>query len=77
MRLIRSFSVSPSTYSSTMYGVPSSSPKSITVTTWGCDSRATARASRRNRSSWSGSSEMSRCISLIATHRSSVGSHAR
>src|SRR5918999_1283642 len=49
----------------------------MTVTTWGWFSCATARASRRNRSSWSGSLEMSRCISLIATRRSSVGSKAR
>src|ERR687895_302555 len=74
---IRSFSVSPSTYSKTMYGVPSSSPASMTVTTWGWLSRATALASRRKRSSWSGSLEMSRCIILIATRRSSVGSYAR
>src|SRR5215204_1863979 len=77
IRRIRSLSVSPSTYSKTMYGAPSSSPASITVTTWGWLSCATARASRRKRSSWSGSVEMSRCMSLIATQRSSVGSNAR
>src|ERR1700733_10450482 len=47
LRRIRSLSVSPSTYSSTMYGrgwVGSpSSPVSITATMCGCDSRATAR----------------------------------
>src|SRR5919108_1690882 len=74
---MRSLSVSPSTYSKTMCGAPSSSPASITVTTWGWLSCATARASRRKRSSWSGSVEMSRCMSLIATWRSSVGSKAR
>src|SRR5829696_6795242 len=60
-----------------MNGAPSSSPASITVTTCGWLSWATARASRRKRSSWSASLEMSRCISLIATWRSSVGSKAR
>ena len=74
---MRSLSVSPSTYSNTMYGAPSSSPASITVTMCGWLRLATARASRRKRSSWSGSFEMSRCISLIATQRSSVGSNAR
>src|SRR5919108_4502350 len=49
----------------------------MTVTMCGWLSLATARASRRKRSSWSGSVEMSRCISLIATHRSRVGSKAR
>src|SRR5918999_1282186 len=49
----------------------------MTVTTWGWLSWATARASRRKRSSWSGSLEMSRCIILIATRRSGVGSYAR
>src|SRR5438045_1004115 len=38
---------------------------------------ATARASRRKRSSWSVSAAMSRCISLIATRRSRVASKAR
>src|SRR3954470_7706847 len=60
-----------------MYGAPSSSPASITVTMCGWLRLATALASRRKRSSWSGSVEMSRCISLIATQRSSVGSNAR
>ena len=36
-----------------MYGRPSSSPASITPTMCGCESWATARASRRKRSSWS------------------------
>ena len=35
----------------------------------GCESWATARASRRKRSSWSESLAISRCISLIATWR--------
>src|SRR4051812_20641854 len=74
---MRALRVSPSTYSNTMYGWPSSSPASITVTTCGCDSRATARASRRKRSCWSGSSESDRCMSLIATQRSRVSSKAR
>ena len=77
MRRIRSFSVSPSTYSKTMYGRPSSSPASITPTMCGCESWATARASRRKRSSWSESAAISRCISLIATLRSRVASKAR
>src|SRR3954447_4276456 len=74
---MRSLRVSPSTYSNTMYGAPSSSPASITVTTWGWLRLATALASRRKRSSWPGSVEMSRCISLIATQRSRAGSKAR
>src|ERR671914_649696 len=49
----------------------------MTVTTCGWFSCATALASRRKRSSWAGSLEMSRCIILIATRRSSVGSNAR
>ena len=77
LRRIRSFSVSPSTYSNTMYGRPSSSPASITPTMCGCDSWATARASRRKRSSWSESLVTSRFISLIATWRWSVSSSAR
>ena len=77
MRRIRSLSVSPSTYSNTMYGRPSSSPASITPTMCGCESWATARASRRKRSSWSESDAISRCMSLIATCRSSVWSNAR
>ena len=76
-RRMRSFRVSPSTYSKTMYGWSSSSPKSMTVTTCGWLRLATARASRLNRSSWSASDEISRCISLIATQRSSVSSKAR
>ena len=35
----RSASVSPSTYSMTMYGLPSASPASYTWTTFGCESR--------------------------------------
>ena len=77
MRRIRSFSVSPSTYSSTMYGRPSSSPASITPTMCGWLSWATERASRRKRSSWSESDAISRCMSLTATRRSSVVSNAR
>ncbi len=66
-------SVSPSMYSIAMNGRPSCSPTSKIVTTFGCRSRATARASRANRSRSSSSSSLS---SLIATSRSSMGSHA-
>ncbi len=76
MRRMRDFSVSPSTYSSTMYGRPSSSPASITPTMCGCPSRATALASRRKRSSWSESEAISRCMSFTATGRSRVRSKA-
>jgi len=75
-RRMRSFSVSPSTYSKTMYGRSSSSPASMTVTMCGWLSWATARASRRKRSSWSESDAISRCMSLIATGRSSTVSKA-
>ena len=77
MRRMRSFSVSPSTYSKTMYGRPSSSPASITPTMCGWLSWATERASRRKRSSWSVSAAISRCMSLTATRRSSTESKAR
>src|SRR5436305_1883194 len=77
MRRMRSLSVSPSTYSNTMYGRPSSSPASITPTMCGWDSWATARASRRKRSSWSESVATSRFINLIATWRWRVSSVAR
>ena len=40
----------PSTYSKTMNCRPSASPRSITVTMFGCESFAAARASRRKRS---------------------------
>src|SRR3954467_11677885 len=43
----------------------------------GCESWATARASRRKRSSWSESADISRCRSLIATRRSRLTSKAR
>ena len=55
----------------------SSSPASMTPTMCGWLSWATARASRRKRSSWSESEAISRCISLIATWRSSTVSKAR
>ena len=60
-----------------MYGWPPSSPASMTITTCGWDSCATVRASRRNRSSAASSLEMSLCMILIATSRSSVSSKAR
>ena len=41
---------SPSTYSKTMNWRPPASPRSITVTMFGCESLAADRASRRNRS---------------------------
>ena len=41
---------SPSTYSKTMNWRPSASPRSMTVTMFGCESFAAERASRRNRS---------------------------
>ena len=44
------FRSSPSTCSKTMYWLPSASPRSMTVTMFGWLSRATARASRRKRS---------------------------
>ena len=52
-------------------------PASMIWTMCGWLSCATARASRRNRSSWSESRAMSRCMSLIATGRSRTVSNAR
>ena len=48
-----SFRFCPSTCSKTMNCGPSTSPRSITVTMFGCESRAIARASRRKRSTYS------------------------
>ena len=50
LRRISSLRFSPSTYSKTMNWRPSWSPRSMTVTMFGCASWATARASCRNRS---------------------------
>src|SRR5919201_1160298 len=54
-RTTRSFRFSPSMYSKTMNCRPSSSPRSITVTMFGCWSWATERASRLKRSTKSSS----------------------
>ena len=62
-RLMRSLSVSPSTYLSDDVRVSSSSPASITPTT-SAESFAIAFASRRKRSSWSASRATSRCSHL-------------
>ena len=50
LRFDSSFRFSPSMYSKTMNWRPSCSPRSMTVTMFGWESCATARASRRNRS---------------------------
>src|ERR671933_561086 len=52
MRRMRSLSVSPSTYSRTMYGRPSSSPASMTCTMWRLESPGAGLASRPERSGW-------------------------
>jgi hypothetical protein len=66
-------SVSPSTSAIAMNGRPSWVPTSWTATTFGCESFASACASRRSRSPpWA-----PRCSTLIATARPSSGSRAR
>src|SRR4051812_29885983 len=68
--LIISSSVLPSTYSNTMNGRPSVSPRSMTVTMFGCESCATVRASRRKRSTYSSSSRWCSWRTFSATFRS-------
>ncbi len=75
--LIASRRPCPSISCMTMYGVlePSgamSSPLSYTVTMFGCSSRATAWASRRNRSLNESSRPSSLCMLFSATCRSST-----
>ena len=58
-------------------GDPFSCPTSWTVSTFGCDSAATARASRSNRSRRSGSGTPDERTTFTATSRPSRGSRAR
>ena len=57
--------------------LPFSSPRSITVTMFGCESCATARASRRKRSTYSSSSPYWSWRIFSATFRSSSVSKAQ
>src|SRR5690348_191828 len=72
-----SASVPPSMSSVTMYGTPSSEPKSKTSRMFACFRRATARASCWNRARYSGSSAKKSGRILMATSRSSAGWYAR
>ncbi len=56
----KSFRLRPRTSSKTMYSAPSTWPRSTSVTMFGCERLAIARASRRKRSTWSGSPESAR-----------------
>lgn len=64
-------SVRPGTYSIARNALPPSALWSKTLTTLGCESRATALASRMNRSANAGSPANCGCITLSATTRSS------
>ena len=64
----------PSTSSITMKQTPSNVPVSNTLTTLGCESRAAATASSRNRSSTSGSRASRSWSTFTATVRPSTSS---
>ncbi len=68
-------SVHPSTNSMAMNVCPACVPISCTVTTFGCDRRAIACASRNSRADWPSPSSL-RCSTLTATLRSSCSSNA-
>ncbi len=78
--VIRWASEGPSTSSMPIHSRSSDSTRSWTPTTWGCGTRATARASRmvrRIRTRCSSSTAVRRCSSLAATGRSRSWSWAR